>query len=55
MDNVKVQNKKTKVVKEVSKKIASDYLGTKDWEMFEEKKQAFPKADFIKPLNNRDK
>ena len=33
MAKVKVVNKKTKVVKEVEKSIASDYVGTGEWEL----------------------
>lgn len=36
MEKVKIKNKKTKVVKEVSKTIASDYLGTNEWELVKE-------------------
>ena len=37
MVKVKIENIKTKVVKEVEKAIASDYLGTGTWKLVEEK------------------
>ena len=39
MAKVKIENIKTKVVKEIEKTIASDYLGTGDWKLIEEKKE----------------
>nr|DAI31733.1 MAG TPA: hypothetical protein [Bacteriophage sp.] len=39
MVKVKIENIKTKVVKEVEKAIASDYLGTGVWKLVEEKKE----------------
>lgn len=36
MEKVKVQNKKTKVIKYVNKNIATDYLATKEWELVKE-------------------
>lgn len=39
MVKVKIENVKTKVVKEVEKAIASDYLGTGAWKLVEEKKE----------------
>lgn len=39
MEKIKIQNKNNpKIVKEVEKKIATDYLNTNEWEIFEEKK-----------------
>ena len=37
MEKVKVKNKKTGVIKEVKKAVASDFLGTKEWEMAKDK------------------
>ena len=50
MEKVKVRNLKTKVEKKVEKTFASDYLGTKEWELAkkEEKKFEIPKTTFIK-------
>ena len=35
----KVINKKTGIVKEISKELLSDYLSTKEWEVAKEEKQ----------------
>lgn len=45
MEKIKLINKKTKVVKEVEKFLASDYLTTKEWDVAkkEEKKFELPK------------
>lgn len=45
MEKVKIINIKTNVVKEVEKMFASDYLGTKEWQLVkkEEKKYELPK------------
>lgn len=48
MEKVKVQNKKTKVIKYVNKNIATDYLATKEWELVNEKN----KSEFN--LGNKD-
>ena len=50
MEKVKIKNLKTKVEKEVEKMFASDYLGTKEWELVKkvEKKYELPKSTFIK-------
>ena len=50
MEKVKVINKKTKVTKIVEKKFASDYLGTKVWELAKEENKKFelPKNNKIK-------
>jgi hypothetical protein len=50
MEKVKVINKKTKVTKIVEKKFASDYLGTKEWELAKEENKKFelPKIDINK-------
>lgn len=50
MEKVKLVNKKTKVVKEVEKTFASDYLATKQWTLYQkdEKRYEIPKYDFIK-------
>ena len=40
MEKVKVENKKTKVIKFVDKKIASDYLATKEWQLVNEKNKS---------------
>lgn len=45
MEKVKVRNLKTAVVKEVEKAIASDYIGTKEWELVKEDKVI--KKDFV--------
>lgn len=39
MEKVKVINKKTGAVKEIKKALAGDYIGTGEFEMYEEKKQ----------------
>ena len=39
MVKVIIENINTKVVKEVEKAIASDYLGTGTWKLVEEKKE----------------
>lgn len=39
MAKIKIENIKTKVIKEVEKVIASDYLGTGNWKLVEEKKE----------------
>lgn len=39
MAKVKIENIKTKIVKIVEKNIASDYLGTGNWKLVEEKKE----------------
>lgn len=36
--NIKIENINTHVVKEVSKSIATEYLGTNEWKVFETKK-----------------
>lgn len=51
MEKIKLINKKTKVVKEVEKAFATDYLGTKEWEIAKvEKKYELPKQTFVKEL-----
>lgn len=47
MEKVKVKNKKTGVVKEVNKAVASDFLGTKEWELANEKKYEIPENKYI--------
>lgn len=47
MDKVKIMNINTGVVKEVSKAIASDFVGTKEWKIVDketEKKETKPKT-----------
>lgn len=41
MDKVKIKNIKTGIIKEVPKAIASDFLGTNEWEMVVEEKTKF--------------
>lgn len=43
-DTVKVKNIKTGVIKEVSKSIAGDFIGTNEFVIYEEKKS----PDFLK-------
>lgn len=49
MEKVKVKNKKTGIVKEVNKSIASDFLGTKEWEIdnSKEKKYEIPENKYV--------
>ena len=49
MDKVKIKNIKTGAVTEVKKALADDFIGTGDFELFEEKKQ---EVEEIKPKNN---
>lgn len=47
MEKVKIRNIKTNVEKEVIKEIASDFVGTKEWEIVKEdeiKKEVKPKS-----------
>ncbi len=37
MDKVKVINIKTGAIKEVKKSLASDYIGTQEWELYKVK------------------
>lgn len=51
MNKVQVKNKKTGVTKEIKKVLASDYVGTKEWVLVDEKelkKESKPKFDFNK-------
>lgn len=49
MEKIKLKNIKTKVEKEVVKMFASDYLGTKEWELVKkETKYEIPKNNFVK-------
>lgn len=56
MEKVKVKNKKTGVVKEVKKAVASDFLGTKEWEMAKDKdkKYELPEQNYVN-TDNKDK
>ena len=47
MELVKIQNIKTGVIKEVKKSLASDFIGTGEYKLYEEKKQ----TSFINKLN----
>lgn len=53
MEKVKIINKKTGIVKEVKKALASDYIGTGNFEMYNEKpktifkKEEKPKYTFV--------
>lgn len=38
MTKVMVQNVKTKAIKEINKEILSDYIGTKEWKVYEKSK-----------------
>lgn len=40
MSKVKIRDVKTKVIKEVEKSLASDYIGTKRFELVNESKEA---------------
>lgn len=51
MEKIKVRNIKNGVEKEVEKAFATDYLGTKEWEIAKvEKKYELPKQTFVKEL-----
>ena len=39
MEIVKIKNIKTGIIKNVDKKIAGDFLGTKEWSVFKEEKE----------------
>lgn len=49
MEKVKVKNKKTGIVKEVNKNVASDFLGTKEWEIDngKSKKYEIPENKYV--------
>lgn len=47
MEKIKIINIKSNIVKEVSKTIASDYIGTKEWKTYE------PKKETIKEISNK--
>lgn len=51
MDKVKVVNKKTKVVKEVEKSIASDYIGTGEWDLLKKEKTG---SNILDKRNNKN-
>ena len=55
MEKVIVKNKKTGVVKKVNKSVASDFLGTKEWEIetAKEKKYEIPENKFVN-INSKD-
>lgn len=57
MEKVKLVNKKTKIVKEINKIFASDYLGTKEWEIAkkEERKYEIPKNPIYRKENKEEK
>lgn len=53
---VKLQNKKTKVIKEIEKEFeASMYLGTGEWERVEEKPAQQPKTPIIDTKSKDEK
>lgn len=56
MEKVKVKNKKTGIVKEINKNVASDFLGTKEWEVYseQERKYEIPENKYIN-LKSKDK
>lgn len=57
MEKVKVKNLKTGVVKEVNKNVASDFLGTKNWEVYtaKEKKYEIPENKFVNVKDKENK
>jgi len=52
MDKVKIKNVKTGAIEEVKKEIAGDFLGTKEWVMYEEVKEN--KKDIFNNNSNKD-
>lgn len=56
MEKVKVKNKKTGVIKEVNKAVASDFLGTNEWEMAtdKDKKYETPEKNYVN-TDNKEK
>ena len=51
MVKVKIQDVKNKVIKEVEKTLASDYIGTGKFKLYEEKKEQ-PKPNENQPKRN---
>ena len=58
MEKVKVKDIRTGAVKEVNKSLASDYVGTGNFEIYKEKKEkkeAIKTPDFKFNINKEDK
>jgi len=51
MDKVKIRDKKTGAIKLVKKSLASDFIGTKKFELVEEKKD---KSKFVLPKKEEE-
>ena len=54
MDKVKIQDIKTGAVKEVKKVLASDYIATGKFRLYEEKKEEPKKTVFLKTISKED-
>jgi len=55
VEKVKVKDIKTGAIKEVNKSLASDYVGTGQFKLYEEKKEATKKNDFKFNINKEEK
>lgn len=57
MEKIKIQDIKTKAVKEVNKSLASDYIGTGNFKLYTEPKETFkqePKNQFFSKNKNKE-
>ena len=55
MAKVKIKNIKTGAVKEVEKSLASDFIGTKKFVLYEEKKSKLPFVEEVKkPFSKKE-
>lgn len=55
MSKVKIKNIKTGAIKEVEKSLAGDFIGTRRFELVEEKKSIFSKPSFIETKESKEK
>lgn len=53
METVKIINVNSNIIKEVSKAIAGDYVGTKEWKTYEDKKIARETKEDKEPSNRK--